>query len=259
MNEVKAIFFDIDGTSFYNPIQDAIESTKETFNQLKQQGVKLIIDTSRTDEEMVTLPKSYLDNFDAIIAFGGMRIYQHGKIISQHFMDEKDVKTAVDYFEKNHLTYRWSSEEHSYLDSPGSKYEELFHRLYRMIPPAKKWNGEKCLMLLYYMEDMEGYKILEKELLNSTITHLSLANEIRLKGVNKGTAIRELCKLWDIDIDKTAAFGDGNNDIAMIKAAKYGIAMGNATDLVKENSDYVTSRIEEDGLRKACEHYGWVK
>ena len=259
MNEVKVIFFDIDGTSFYNPIQDAIESTKETFKQLKQQGIRLVIDTSRTNEEMVTLPQSFLDNFDAIIAFGVSRIYQHGKIISEHFMDDQDARTAVDYFEKNHLTYRWSSEEHSYLNSAGSKYEEIFQRLYRMVPSAKSWNGEKNLMFLFYTEDMEGYKTLARELPNSNVTHLSLANEINLKGINKGTAIKELCKLWDIEIEKTAAFGDGNNDIAMIKAAKYGIAMGNATDLVKENSDYVTSRIEEDGLRKACEHFGWVK
>lgn len=36
------------------------------------------------------------------------------------------------------------------------------------------------------------------------------------------------------------AMGDSLNDIAMIKEAGLGVAMGNAQDIVKETADYIT-------------------
>ena len=50
-----------------------------------------------------------------------------------------------------------------------------------------------------------------------------------------------------------------NNDLAMIKTAEVGIAMGNATELLKQHADYITDRIEDDGLYNACVHFGWIK
>ena len=52
------------------------------------------------------------------------------------------------------------------------------------------------------------------------------------------------------------AFGDGGNDIPIIKRAGTGIAMGNALDNVKDVADYVTDHIDNDGIAKALEHFG---
>ena len=47
------------------------------------------------------------------------------------------------------------------------------------------------------------------------------------------------------------AFGDGDNDIEMIKFAHIGVAMGNADNEVKENADFITDSIDHDGIEKA--------
>ena len=47
------------------------------------------------------------------------------------------------------------------------------------------------------------------------------------------------------------AFGDGDNDIEMIKFAHIGVAMGNADHEVKENADFITDSIDHDGIEKA--------
>ena len=56
---------------------------------------------------------------------------------------------------------------------------------------------------------------------------------------------------FGLDISQTVAFGDGGNDIAMLRAAGIGVAMGNASDTVKSNADYVTVSVDEDGVAHA--------
>ena len=54
------------------------------------------------------------------------------------------------------------------------------------------------------------------------------------------------------------AFGDGGNDISMLKAAGVGVAMGNASDDVKSHAAYVTTSASEDGIANALKHFGLV-
>ena len=54
------------------------------------------------------------------------------------------------------------------------------------------------------------------------------------------------------------AFGDGHNDISMMRQAPISIAMGNAIDEVKEVATYITKSNQEDGIEYACKHFGWI-
>ena len=56
-----------------------------------------------------------------------------------------------------------------------------------------------------------------------------------------------------IDPAELIAFGDGQNDIPMLKLAGTGIAMANATDEVKRAADMVTCSNNEDGIAEALE------
>ena len=58
--------------------------------------------------------------------------------------------------------------------------------------------------------------------------------------------------------EETMAFGDGGNDIGMLRHAGIGIAMGNAKDDVKASADYVTTSVDEDGIFKALKHFGVI-
>ena len=58
-----------------------------------------------------------------------------------------------------------------------------------------------------------------------------------------------------IPLKEIAAFGDDENDIAMLRACGTGIAMGNAIDEVKAVADYVCASNEEDGVAKWLEKY----
>ena len=74
--------------------------------------------------------------------------------------------------------------------------------------------------------------------------------EILPKGVSKGDLLLKLADLLGIDREKTIAVGDYNNDVSMIKSAKIGYAVSNATDAVKSVADRVTVSNEENAIAK---------
>ena len=63
---------------------------------------------------------------------------------------------------------------------------------------------------------------------------------------------------FGLDISETMAFGDGGNDISIIRRAGTGVAMGNAGDNVKAAADYVTTSVDDDGVMNALVHFGVI-
>ena len=49
-------------------------------------------------------------------------------------------------------------------------------------------------------------------------------------------------------LDEVYAFGDGLNDIEMLQAVGHGVAMGNASQIVKKQGDYVTRDVGDEGI-----------
>ena len=74
--------------------------------------------------------------------------------------------------------------------------------------------------------------------------------EILPKGISKGTSITKLCEIAGIDINKTIAIGDYNNDIPMFGAAGIGIAVANACQEALDAADFVTVSNEEHAIAK---------
>ena len=64
----------------------------------------------------------------------------------------------------------------------------------------------------------------------------------------KGKALLGLCKALGVDPAQTLAFGDGLNDVSMLRAAGVGVAMGNADDAVKAVADEVTASCDDAGV-----------
>ena len=75
--------------------------------------------------------------------------------------------------------------------------------------------------------------------------------EITLKTINKAHMVRKLCELVNISLDEVIAFGDGENDIELLKSVGKAIAMGNALPQVKALCDEVCLDHNQDGIYQA--------
>ena len=79
--------------------------------------------------------------------------------------------------------------------------------------------------------------------------------EILNRNANKGAGIGLLSKKLGINQDEVICVGDAGNDKHMIEYAGLGVAMGNATDEIKEIANYVTSTNDEDGVARVIDKF----
>lgn len=85
----------------------------------------------------------------------------------------------------------------------------------------------------------------------------SVPNNIEINDLNanKGAGLKFIADYLNIPVSATMAFGDGLNDISMIKAAGIGVAMGNACSELLEIADHVTSDCDHDGVAEAIKTF----
>jgi 5-amino-6-(5-phospho-D-ribitylamino)uracil phosphatase len=72
--------------------------------------------------------------------------------------------------------------------------------------------------------------------------------EILHPDASKWSAVLHLAHQWGVDPSEICAVGDDMNDLPMISAAGFGVAMAHAPAAVREAADWVASHHDEDGL-----------
>ncbi len=77
--------------------------------------------------------------------------------------------------------------------------------------------------------------------------------EILPKGIHKGVALPKLAELLGVDMRRTIAVGDYNNDVGMLRAAGVGIAVENACPEAKAAADRITVSNEESAIARIIE------
>ena len=142
-------------------------------------------------------------------------------------------------------------------------YRKMLHELRQPVPEMKSF-------LLQRQQDVQKIQLftadqdLRLELmqqLTARFENLSVSSsisanvEINQSHANKGEALLALAEFLGVPQSATMAFGDGLNDLTMIRDAGVGIAMSNACDEAKNLSDWVSLSCDEDGVAHGIEKY----
>ncbi len=70
---------------------------------------------------------------------------------------------------------------------------------------------------------------------------------------DKGLALQVACADLDISVSDVVAFGDSETDIEMFKVAGASVAMGQASEVVRDAATWVTESHGDDGVGRAIE------
>ena len=104
----------------------------------------------------------------------------------------------------------------------------------------------------------------EKSIMQEVLVHCRSSRwnpvfaDVNVYGCNKQSGIDHVLEHCGIALSETMAFGDGGNDIPMLRHVALGIAMGNASDEVKRAAKYTTDTADECGIWNALKRFGVI-
>lgn len=100
------------------------------------------------------------------------------------------------------------------------------------------------------------FPILKAELYNCEVVRSNNEQiDINKKGISKGLAIKLIADYYNVSTDDIIAVGDAGNDMAMLSQAGLPIAMGNASNEIKEISKIVCPDNNSDGIKFVIDNY----
>ncbi|MBQ1567877.1 MAG: Cof-type HAD-IIB family hydrolase [Erysipelotrichaceae bacterium] len=255
---IKAIFFDIDGTLVSHTISDIPEGVLDAFAKMQQNGLRLFLATGRHIKEFENLPLHGYP-FDGYVTQTGQICYDRDfKPIYEEPFTDSDTARLVDLFNEKKIPIVLLNIDSLYINFVDETVIRVQNAINTPIPQIGRYHGEKLFgATVFGSDEQTGYVASLLPDCKESSWHSS-ASDIVLKQAGKVNGIRKILEYCGIDQSETMAFCDGDNDLDMIQFAEIGIAMGNATDLIKRNSDYITTSVDEDGILNALAHFNLI-
>lgn len=276
--EVKAVFFDIDGT-LVNDNRTVLNSTEKAIKSLKEQGILVGLATGRGP----FFVQSFMEKLDLdfAVTYNGQFIFSKEKIISATPIDKQSLRRLITYARKHRKEIALATQEGiigskimSFGLTPFSQWSSQFipkkmrrsvsygfnRFISKMLPQNEKELVKSIQNPVYQvliLANPEESSRIEKEFPDLKFTRSSpYAVDIINKGMSKLEGIRRVGEEYGFDIHQVMAFGDSDNDLEMLSGVGLSIAMGNGTSSVKEVAKHTTTSNSQDGIHKALEHFG---
>jgi 5-amino-6-(5-phospho-D-ribitylamino)uracil phosphatase len=240
--DIKLIALDMDGT-LLNTKEEIPEENRAAIRKAEEKGVKVVLSTGRNLMTCRDYAAS-LELSSYLVTVNGSEIYgPTGELVERNLINKELMNWMWD-ISKKHQTGFWA------LSSDKIWRDEMPDDL-----TTYEW-----LKFGFNIEDDELREAVMKQLRERGELEISNSSPINIEvnalGINKARALHNVCKLLGITMDHVMAVGDSLNDIAMIREAGLGIAMGNAQEVVKEAADWVTGKNTDNGVAQAIQK--WV-
>lgn len=253
MENVKIVFVDLDGTLKDNEGKVSIRN-KKIFEKLTDKGINIVIATGRSLPDAMTYSKQFSTS-NYIISSNGAEIYNYvtKETIHRSIIEKEDVLMIDELVKKYDLFFIANCLDKTYTNKPynepgkkvATSLKEIEENISQII--VESYNIEKMKLFRRDFGNIEHLKISNKSR-NPESTDEILFYDITCNEVSKGLAATKLCEYLNIDMDKTMAIGDSNNDLEMLQNAKIKVAMNNATEDIKKIANYITLSNEQEGV-----------
>lgn len=247
---IQAIFFDIDGTLIPHGDTKMPTSTIEALNALKEKGIKLFIATGRPPNSIDHIRKMF--DFDGYLTANGQYCFNNQEIIFEKYIPKDSFAKLIPYLEEEKIPALCALLDTSYRNYPNPNQGDDKW-------PIVDFNtliDKDIIQIMAYIPESQDDIFLQHLPLCKSARWIDTFADIIPEDGGKDRGIDHIIKYYNIPLENVMAFGDGGNDLTMLRHVPYGIAMGNANDTVKQHASYVTSDIYDDGILNALKHFG---
>ena len=257
---MKYIFFDIDNTLVSHVNSPHIpEQTRQAIKLLKANGHIPAIATGRAGFLTFLTAKEF--EINNLVCSGGAQMFSEGREIFDAFFPDGHLEKFLETAKKFPNLTAAADDEFIYTDENSGMFRKYFNQQagYDCIKSMKELKRAiMCYILVppknltpehgIFYAPPEGVRL---ELMNAF-------TEARNSETSKWRGIELFMKYKNADIDDVITFGDGPNDIEMLKNAKLGVAVAGASEEVKEAADFICDDIDKGGILQACYELGLI-
>ncbi|RVU70626.1 MULTISPECIES: Cof-type HAD-IIB family hydrolase [Lactobacillus] len=266
MKEIKLIAIDIDGT-LVNSKKEITTEVKNSILRAQQGGKKIVICTGRP----LSGAQQYLDELGLnnqadqyVVSFNGAVVEStQGDVLFKKGLEYADYVDLDAIARKLKLHFHAVGLDRLYTANRDLGHYTIYNSRivklevsYRTPEEMQQIPIIKCM----YIDDPDYLDEKIKDPLFKTVADQVTFSktepfyyEATAKGVDKGSGLKVLCDYLKINPENVMALGDEANDLAMIKFAGLGVAMGNAVAVTKENADLITADCDHNGVAQAID------
>jgi Cof subfamily protein (haloacid dehalogenase superfamily) len=261
---VGLVALDLDGTVFgrdlvvSDRVRSAVAATRE-------RGIPVTLVTGRMF--VATLPYARLLGIRGpVVCYQGAAIYDadSGALLRETPVAHDDALRIADRARGDGRHVQLYHDDKFYCEQR-NRFADLYARLSGVEPIvvpslAREFDGRastKCNVITD-AADAATYETVVRETGGpSTYVTRSMPEFIEVMNarVDKGKALGVVAQHWGVAMDAVLAIGDSYNDVPLLDAAGFGVAMGSAPDSVKARADAVVGDVAHDGVAEALERF----
>ena len=266
------VALDLDGTAL-DPFKGITEREERAFRCAIDMGVHIVVATGRAFH---SLPEDVfrIDGIEYAVTSNGARVIRlkDRSLMYENCIGEDTVLKLVEMLRGAGVNAEACIEGRAYIDRrefEGVRDGTILNRDREYVLSTRtpvddifglmeenRTKIENINLNYFTFEEKEKWVSAIEGMEGITLTSsLSLNSEIGGATTSKADGLLHLMEELGVTAEELMACGDSLNDGAMIKMARVGVAMGNASAEVREMADYVTATNAEDGVAKAIEKF----
>lgn len=276
----RLIALDLDGT-LLNSRKQITPRTREALRAVRERGIVTAVATGRASHSALSW-SGQIGGGPVICANGAALFDATGQLIYTRALPVGPLSEALRIGKASGLLLECYTPDQIVIDRPFGQMRaflswvrpslslpEALAGLYRIwrvnrIRPVRdliKWAakpGAAPVLKLMVLGESAALRTYADQITGSgpglEITSSAPDNlEVTASRVSKALGLEHLAARLQIPREAILAFGDSGNDLAMIRYAGLGVAMGNATDELKAAAGRQTGSCDQDGVAQAIE------
>jgi len=257
---IRALFLDVDGTLVSFRTHRIAPSAVAALKEARGRGVGVFIATGRAAgdlEVLRDLPR------DGVVALNGAcGVLPDGTTVFSRPIPREDFERALRLSDELDFPLALELDAGIFVNRVTADVERVALEVDHPVPEATDlralFDRTECCQMCFYCDAGREPRIMAEFPCLTANRWNPLFADINVRGVDKASGMAAMAARCGFALAEVMAFGDGGNDVPMLRAAGVGVAMGNGCPAALAAADYVTADIDDDGLRRALEHFGVI-
>ncbi len=254
---VKALFFDIDGTLVSFDTHSVPDSAARALAQAAAAGCLLFVATGRQIANTECVRHLNFDGY--ITANGGYCTTRDGATVLKRTFSRRNLDSLFSLLAQEPFPVAMMTSRGWFCNYTDGKVETLCSMVELPVPPVadlkELCRQEEIIEMSLFVDPQQEQRIVSR--MDGCISSRwnPISADLNPEGTDKAAGMQAILDHYGLDRSEAMAFGDGGNDIAMLRYAGIGVTFPSASQDVREAADYVTDEVDCDGIYKALKHF----